>query len=189
MKYEEIEKIVKNSMSEKRFKHCLGVSKRAVELAKIYGIDEEKAKLVGIAHDIAKEMPKDKAIEYVKENEIILDEIEKREMGLWHSKIGADICGKEFGFSEDMKQAIRYHTTGNPNMTIFDKIIYIADKTDETRKNEELIKAREISNTDLNEGILYIAKRAINYSIEKESLIHPDTIYLINSIILEKENN
>ena len=189
MKYEEIKEIVKKSMSEKRFNHSCGVAKRAVELAKIYGLDEEKARLVGIAHDIAKEMPKEEALKYAKDNGIIFDEIEEKEPSLWHSKIGADICVKKFGFSKEMAQAIIFHTTGNVNMTAFDKIIYIADKTEENRKNEELIKAREISNKDLNEGVLWISKRAIAYSIEKNSLIHPDTIDLINQIIIEKKNN
>ena len=188
MKFEEIKEIVKKSMSEKRFNHSCGVAHRAVELAKIYGLDEEKARLVGIAHDIAKEIPKDEALKYAKDNGIVFDEIEEKEPGLWHSKIGADIAIKKFGFSKEMAQAIIFHTTGNVNMTAFDKIIYIADKTEENRTNEELIEAREISNKDLDEGVLCVSKRAIKYSLGKNSLIHPDTINLINQII-EKKNN
>lgn len=79
MSYEEIEKIVKQTLSEKRFNHSKGVAKRAIELAHIYKQDEQKAKLIGIAHDIAKEMPKEQALQYIKENNIIFDEIEEDE--------------------------------------------------------------------------------------------------------------
>lgn len=187
MNYEQIKEEVKNILSEKRFKHSVGVAKRAEELARIYGEDEEKARLIGIVHDIAKEMPKADALEYAKENEIIFDEIEKYEPSLWHSKIGADIAEKRYGFTKDMKQAILYHTTGNVNMNTMDKIIYIADKTEENRKFADLEKVVEISNKDLNEGILYIAGITIEKSMKKLSLIHPDTIDLMNSIIMNKK--
>lgn len=116
-------------------------------------------------------MPKEEALKYANENGIKFDEIEKNEPALWHSKIGADIAEKKFGFSKDMKQSILYHTTGNINMNTMDKIIYIADKTEENRKSKNLIlnveKAIEISNKDLDQGVLYIAGISISYSIEK----------------------
>ncbi len=193
MNYEEIEEYVKNKLTEKRFIHSQGVAKRAVELARIYEEDEEKAKIIGIAHDIAKEMTKEEGIRYATENRIEFDEIEKNEPGLWHSKIGADIVEKRFNFTKDMSQSILYHTTGNINMSTMDKIIYLADKTEENRKSKELIldveKAIEISNRNLDEGILYIAGVAIEYSISKKSLIHPDTITLMNKIIMEQKCN
>lgn len=188
MKYEEVEKIVKETLSEKRYNHSVGVAKRAVELAKIYGEDIEKARIIGIAHDIAKQMPNEEAIKYVKENGIIFDEIEEKEPSLWHSKIGADIAIKKLGFTKEMAQAILYHTTGNVNMNTMDKIIYLADKTEEGRDYIDLDLAREISNTDIDEGVLYVAKVAIEYSLKKGGLIHPDTTDLINKLIKEKEN-
>lgn len=186
MNFEKINQDIKQILSEKRYKHSQGVSKRAVELAKIYGQDIEKAKIVGIAHDIAKEMPKEEAYKYAKENNIELDEIEKMEPSLLHSKIGAEICIKKYGFTQEMAQAIKYHTTGNINMNTFDKIIYIADKTEENRTYIDLQKAIELSNKNLDEAILYISTIAIEYSMRKESLIHPDTIHLINKIIMDK---
>jgi predicted HD superfamily hydrolase involved in NAD metabolism len=188
MDYEQIKEIVKNTLSEKRYIHSCGVAKRAVELASIYGEDEEKAKIIGIAHDIAKEIPKDEAFLYAKENNIIFDEIEQKEPGLWHSKLGADIAVKKLGFTYDMAQAILYHTTGNINMNTMDKIIYIADKTEENRTKIDLEEARTITNSDLDEGVLYVAKSAITYSLKKDSLIHQDTVDLINMLVELKRN-
>ncbi len=191
MKYGEIEKIAKESLSEKRFLHSLGVAKKAVELAKIYGEDEEKAKKIGIAHDIAKELPKEDALDYVKKHNIILDDIEQQEPGLWHSKIGAYMTMEKFDFTKDMAQSIVNHTTGNINMTLMDKIIFLADKIEDNRSTEAYIKAREVAKTDLDEAILIIEKEAVKYCLTKNSLIHTNTIELMNKIILEnrhKEN-
>ena len=183
MEYDEIEKLVKQMLSEKRYKHSVGVAKRAAELAEIYGEDVETARKIGIAHDIAKEIPKEEGEKYIKENGIILDEIEQKQPGIWHSKIGADISIKKLGFTKEMAQAILYHTTGNVNMNTMDKIIYLADKTEENRTYEDLQKAIDLSNKNLDEGVLYVAKVAINHSFKKNSLIHLDTIYLINKLI------
>lgn len=191
MNFEEIKKEVEKRLSEKRFLHSCGVAKRAQELARIYGEDEEKAKMIGIAHDIAKEMPKEEALSYIKENGITFDEIEKQQPELWHSKIGADICQKKFGFTNDMKQAILYHTTGHVDMNRMDKIIYIADKTEENRKYRfmDLEEAMYISNQDLDDGILYIAGVGIKMNIDKKTLIHPDTIHVMNQILCAKKNS
>lgn len=189
MNYEEIEEIVKNTISEKRFRHSQGVAKRAAELASIYGEDIDTARKIGIAHDIAKEMTKEEAMAYVKENGIVFDEIEAKEPGLWHSKLGAHIAVKKFGFTPDMVEAITYHTTGNVNMNTMDKIIYVADKTDETRTIIDREEAVKISNNNLDEGVLYIAKFMTEYSLKKDSLIHPDTINLINELISQKKNS
>lgn len=188
MNYIQIENDVKNILSEKRFIHSQGVAKRAVELAKIYGENTELAKIIGIAHDIAKEMPKEQALKYAKENGIEFDEIEKNAPSLWHSKIGADIVEKKYGFTKDMSQAILYHTTGHVNMNTMDKIIYLADKTEENRTYIDLVNAVQIANNDLDEAMLYVAGISIEKSIRKKSLIHPDTIHLINKTIIESNN-
>ena len=51
---EKIKKDLKNMLSEYRYNHSIGVMNKAIELAKIYGVDEDKAALAGLTHDIAK---------------------------------------------------------------------------------------------------------------------------------------
>ena len=88
IEYEQLYKEVKNTLSEKRFKHSEGVVKRAIEYAKIYNVDIEKVKLVAIAHDIAKELTKEEIDKYLKEYGIVLDDIEQKNKNLIHAKIG-----------------------------------------------------------------------------------------------------
>lgn len=185
MEYEKIKDEIKQILSPKRYNHSLGVAKRAEELALRYNQDVEKAKLVGIAHDIAKEMPKEQAYEYAKHHKIQLDEIEQNEPSLLHSKIGAHMCKERYQFSQDMVDAIIYHTTGNVKMNDFAKILFLADKTEEGR-TIELEEANQIIEQDLNEGMLYLLRISLQYTLNKKRLIHPDSIHLMNKLIMEK---
>ena len=97
--YQEIYEIVKTRMSEYRFFHSECVARRCVELASIYKADRDAALLIGIVHDIAKEMAPEEKVKYCQQNHLTIDEIEKENVGLLHGKIGADIPKKEFRFS------------------------------------------------------------------------------------------
>lgn len=188
MEYEEIENDVKSVLSEYRFTHSLGVAKKAVELAKIYGVQEETAKKVGIAHDIAKEMTDEEMLEYAKTNNIEIDEIETVKPSLLHGKIGADIAAKKYGFTDDMGNAIKWHTTGKKNMSMLEKIIYVADKTEENRKGTRfnLEKSRELSTQNINEALIFLMNEFITYNVKNEWLIHPETINARNDILLNE---
>lgn len=188
MEYEEIENDVKSVLSEYRFTHSLGVVKKAVELAKIYGVQEETAKKVGIAHDIAKEMTDEEMIEYAKANNIRIDEIETVKPSLLHGKIGADIAAKKYGFTEDMVNAIKWHTTGRENMSMLEKIIYVADKTEENRKGTRfnLEKSRELSTQNIDETLIFLMNEFITYNVKNEWLIHPETIIARNDLLLNQ---
>lgn len=187
MKFD-IEKIledVKNTLSEKRYIHSIGVMKQAEYLAKKYGQDVEIAKAVGIAHDIAKELTEEEKIKYVEENKIEIDEIEKINIGLLHAKIGADICKKKYNFTEEMQKAIKYHTTGNENMDTLAKIIFVADKTEENRKYDDLQTVQKLADEDLDKCILYILDYMLVDNVKKQKTIHPDSINIRNKILLE----
>lgn len=183
----EIQKDVQAMLSKERYKHSLGVMKRAEKLATIYNENIEIAKMVGLAHDIAKEMPKEEKLKYINKNKIDIDEIEKENVGLLHGKIGADICKKRYNFSIKMQKAIIYHTTGNPDMDNLAKIIYLADKTEENRKQEnyDVEKIRKLSDEDINKAMLEMLEESINFNIKKRRLIHPDSILTRNCILLE----
>lgn len=189
MEFEKIKKDIEKILTKERYEHSLGVAKRAEELAKIYNQDIQKAKLVGIAHDIAKQMKKQDAYKYAKQHNIELDEIEINEPALLHSKIGASICKEKYNFTQDMAQAITYHTTGNVKMNTFDKIIFLADKTEDGRTSPEHEELRKISNKNLDEAMLYSLRNSLKYTINKQRLVHPDSIHLLNKLIIEKNKN
>lgn len=175
-----IDKDAKQMLSEKRYIHSVGVMRKAEQLAKKYGIDVNKAKLAGLAHDIAKEMSKEDILKYVQEHHIFVDEYEAENLGLLHGKIGADFCKNKYGFSEDMQESIEYHTTGRPEMDDLAKIIFIADKTEEGRTYVDFAKVAEKEEEGLNSLLLYILDNSIIHIIEKGKTMHPDTVITRN---------
>lgn len=188
-----IDSDIKKELSEKRYNHSVGVMKKAEELAKIYGVNVNTAKLVGLAHDIAKELSKDEKLSYCKENGIIMDDIEKLNVGLLHGKIGADICKRRYGFTTEMQNAIKYHTTGNEHMDKLAKVIFIADKIEENRKYKEAQKmekldvARKLAKENLDMAVLFEIDESLEYTISKKELIHIDSILTRNRIIIDNK--
>ena len=184
MELENIEKYVKQHLSEKRFYHSCCVMQKCEELAKIYNIDIDTAKKIGITHDIAKEMTDEEKLNYVINNKIPFNSIEKHNLSLLHAKIGADIAKKIFNFSNDMCEAIKYHCTGKANMSMLEKILYIADWTSEDRTFENAIKIKEVLEASgIDSAILVALNMVIQEQLEKNKEIHIDTINARNFLL------
>lgn len=187
MNLNEIQEYIKGQLSEKRYYHSTCVMERSRQLAIKFGADVEIAEKIGMAHDVAKEMTEEEKLNYVKENNIEIDDTEKENTGLLHAKIGKDIAIKKFGFSESMGEAIANHTTGNKNMDIYSKILFIADRTSKDRNFEDLEYLNELVNKGIDEAVLYILDKKIKLQIEKRASIHINGIIARNYILKEKK--
>ena len=176
---------LKENLSEKRYLHSVSTMEKAKELANQYNQDELIVMLTALAHDNAKEMTDEDYFEYAKQNNIELNELDKLETICLHGKIGADIAGKKYGFTKEMQDAIYYHTTGRANMTLLDKLVFLADKTEDTRQEEDAKKLRTIMNEEgLDRAILWdIDFVSIPKFIKNQRIIHPESIYARNDII------
>ncbi len=183
---EQIKKDLKDILSEKRYTHSVGVMEMAAKLAEIYGADIETAKLAGILHDIAKEMSSEEKLKYVKENNIIINEVERINTPILHGKIGADIAKKKYGINEQVQRAIEYHTTTNPNMDLISKIVYVSDKIELNRKSEDYdIKyERELALKDIDKTIIYIIDSNIKSLLNKGKLIEAEMIETRNKLLI-----
>lgn len=185
MEIEEIQNYVKEHLSEKRFTHSYNVMERAKELAIKFGADIDICAKIGIAHDVAKEIPEDEKIKYCIDNNIEIDETEMSNTTLLHAKIGKDIAIKKFGFTESMGQAIANHTTGNKNMDIYSKILFIADRTSLDRNFEDLEYLKSLEDKGIDEAVLYILDKKIELQIKKKAQIHLNGIIARNSLLEE----
>lgn len=183
MTISELEQVVKNTLSEKRYYHSICVMKKCVEFAEIYGVDKELAKIIGLAHDIAKEMTDEEKLKYAKENKLPVNDVEQKHVGLLHAKIGADIAKKQFGFTEEMCKAIRLHTTGGQDMDLFDKILFVADATGEDRKWKDVPFVNDMAKTNIDEAVLYLLDMEIKDRVDNKKLIHIDSVLARNSLI------
>ena len=112
-------------------------------------------------------LPED-AFEYMEKNELIIDDIEKKCPSLLHAKIGANIAKTEYGFTEEMCKAIRVHTTGSADMSLMDKMLFIADGTGDDRKWEDVPYVRELSEKIEEEQAQHLAESRIQEKKLKE---------------------
>ena len=118
----------------KRLEHSINVAKCAIKLSEIYGYDKEKAYLAGLVHDCAKYFTKEQIDSYVEKYNIELDPLEVDNIALSHSIIGSFAIQEVFNIQDmDIINAVRYHTTGRENMSILEKIIFMADMIEEGR--------------------------------------------------------
>ena len=153
---DEIKAMLKARMNEHRFEHSLNVAKRAVFLAEKNGADPEKAYFAGLIHDICKGITHEEQLAVIENGGIKLDEDTKKSPALWHSIAGAVYAEHELGVTdEDVLNAVRYHTSGRENMSILEKVVYMADLTSAERNYPDAEYTRNLTDKNLDEGIAY----------------------------------
>lgn len=188
MEIEKIKDVLKNTLSEERFYHSLCVMDMCEKLAKFYNLNVETAKLVGLAHDVAKEMPSDEKLNYAKDNNILVDKVEFSTPSLLHAKIGADICKKQFGFSDSMCKAISLHTTGGENMDMLSKILFVGDGIGVDRNWEDIDYVRDLVFKDIDASVFYMLNTIIKKCTNNNKPIHMNTIIARNWLLLNQKN-
>ena len=182
-----LEKDLKKLLSEPRYLHSIGVMNMCEKLAHIYNVNVEKTKAIGLMHDMAKELPNEEKLKYVHENNIDCTNIEKNIADILHGKIAADMCKKKYEFDDEMCMAIAFHTTGKENMTMLQKVLFIADKIDETRKYEGIEELRELAFYDINKAIIKNIDETLIINLHKEKLILEESIKTRNYLLLTSE--
>lgn len=168
---------LKDMLLEKRYNHSLMVKETAVELAQIFGADVKKAGIAGLLHDCAKNFTKDEMFFQCDKYKIVLDDISKKQTGLIHAYLGAEVAKDLFGIEdEEIYDAIFYHTVGKPDMSLLTKIIYIADAIEPLRHYEGVERLRELAHIDLDKALIYQIDMTIKSVLKKGSLLHPNTV-------------
>lgn len=182
---EEMITYVKNKIGEKRFKHSLNTAKEAVSLAKRYNADEDKAYIAGLLHDVAKGLPKQELEAAASENNIEIDKYEKLNPELIHGKIGAAMVKRDLGINdEEILSAIKWHTTGYKNMTLLEKIIYLADIIEPGRNFKETDKLRAIAYKDIDDAMIFGLRHVMKFVKSKELTLHPNSLEAYESLNL-----
>ena len=176
--------IIKERLSEKRFRHSLNVADCARTLAKKYGTDEEKAYTAGILHDIMKEETIDIQRKYMAENGESIREIEFPNPLVYHQVSGAAYCRLVLGIDdEDILSAIRYHTTGHRGMALLEKVVYTADFISADRCYPDVDIMRTKAAESLEKAMLYSLRYTISDLSNWEKAIHIDTVECYNDIL------
>ena len=172
-----MQKKVKKYMDEDRYTHTVGVMYMCAALAMAHGEDLLRAQVAGLLHDCAKCMPNDKKLKICEKNEIEISEAERENPFLLHAKLGAYLADKKYGVDEkEILDAIRYHTTGKPQMNRLEKIVYIADYIEPMRsKALNLPFIRKMAFQDLDETMYLILHDTLEYLSKQAEVLDPMT--------------
>ncbi len=173
---------LKTMITPERFLHSIGVRDTAVHLAALHGADEKKAEIAGLLHDNAKNM--DNQYERCRELEVPLDEYEQKIPALVHAKLGAETAKCEFGISDaEIIGAIRWHTVGRPDMTLLEKIVFVADLIEPNRKFTDIEGIRKIAEKNLDEALFECVEATIKVNKMRGAPIHPNAYKIISKKI------
>ena len=187
MNFDEYKATIREKLDDYRYNHSLCVANEAERLAVLYGENTDDAYLAGLLHDITKNFSINEHLNIFEEFGIMLSDIEKSSVPVWHG-ISASVYVKNILNiqNENIVSAIRYHTTGKSNMTLFEKLIYLADFTSADRNYPDVDVMRSLVNSSIDEAMLYSLKYTITDLVNKNRAIHPDTLNAYNEILINK---
>lgn len=176
--YEELHKSVSTHLSEKRYRHTLGVIETSVLLAARYGANLRKAYLAALLHDYAKEFEEDKKRELCREFALPVDSVQDGFINLMHGPLSAEFTRRKFGIDDpEILDAIRFHTTGRAKMSLLERIIKIADNIEPNRKDypglDDIRRLSEADLPDLRKSTAKAIRRDIEYTEGMGRVIHP----------------
>lgn len=171
-------KNLETKLDPMRYEHSLSVSFTCMSLAMRFGCDLEQAELAGLLHDCGKRYSDDIILKKCKKHGILVTPEEEEAPAVLHANYGAWLAKHKYGIRDpEILSAILYHTTGKPDMTLLEKIVYIADYIEPRRnKAENLSRMRSLAYEDLDETMYEILKGTIEYLDRKSGSIDPITL-------------
>lgn len=193
---------VKNEMGEKRYRHTLEVEKMAMRLGEIYAKDQIPfLRAASLLHDVTKERSAEEHIAICEGAGLLVSAAERKSPKMFHSKTAALIIPQKYPefATPEIISAVRYHTTGKADMSIMEKIIYLADYIDMSRTFEDCVRLREFffdfdfENSSekeklehLNDTLIMSYDLTIRGLLEDKKHINDMTFEARNFLILEK---
>ena len=163
-------------LDPKRVPHVLGCEETARSLALRWDLDPEEAAEAGILHDMTKRWSAEEQLAYCEKMGIVLDEGERQNPQLLHARTGAVAARELFGASDEVCDAIRWHTTGKPIMSSFEKLLYLADMIEPNRSFPGVDELRELAFQDLNLAMCYALERSVKSLRKRNMEVYKDTL-------------
>ncbi len=172
-----LRKAMEKSLDAKRYEHTLGVAYTATSLAMRYDVDINNAFIAGLLHDCAKCLSNDKKFSICEKNNIHITDTERKNPSLLHAKVGSFLAMDTYHIKDmDILNAILYHTTGHPEMSLLEKIIFIADYIEPGRKQaSNLDFIRKLAFMDLDKALLKILEDTLEYLKQSQEEIDTAT--------------
>ena len=178
------------SLPDKLRAHIFRVRDVGLDLASRHGIDEERAELAILGHDVARAAKKDEILRLADRFGISTLDIERRAPVTLHGPVGAELLRHEDGLDDgEILAAVRWHTTGHHSLTPLGLLVFIADKL-EPRKIKSYPYQRElqhIANESLSQAVLEFLCRETALRLQGRRPVHPASVAAINSLLMANE--
>ena len=170
------EALARSRLSDKRYGHTLRVADTAVDLARVHGLDEDRARLSALIHDAARETEPEEYLRLAERWHLPVGEPERQSPKLLHGPVAAELARRELGVrDEEVLDAVRTHTTARPGMGPLALTLYVADKIEPARDYPSVGRLRELSEKDLHATAREALRRAISYNEKRGKPIHPSS--------------
>ncbi|MBN2619044.1 MAG: bis(5'-nucleosyl)-tetraphosphatase (symmetrical) YqeK [Spirochaetales bacterium] len=182
-----IETYIEKELSEKRYHHSIYVGKMSKFLASKFKVDEDRAYLAGISHDIARELDIRETNNYLLKIKNYSSEFYIKPI-LYHGPVGALLLKDKFNIIDpDILESVACHSFGNANMSILAKVVYVSDYISEDRTHIDDSYRQEILKLDLNSMIINITNKTIKYLESKNEIVLPETKNMMLSLGIRNE--
>ena len=176
-------------MPEKRLLHTLGVRQTAVVLAGLYGARMQAAGVAAMLHDIAKPLSLPEMQKKAQEYDLRLPKDIYADENLLHGPLAAAIAEHELSVTDaEILSAIACHTTGKPDMTVLEQVIYLADAIEPTRRDYPgLAQIRALAQTNLSAAVLLSMRRTREYVLSQGHAFCSQTELAMQSLAAKEE--
>ena len=176
----ELEQVVVSLLKPNRVAHVLGCRQAAVELARLYGVDETDAARAALLHDITKALDGPLQLTLCREYGTILDAFSAQNPKTLHALTGSMVAERIFGENEAVVAAIRCHTTGKADMNLLEKIIYVADYMEPNRDFPGVERLRQLAYTDITQALQLGLKMTLDMLVQQGREISPESVQALN---------
>lgn len=168
------ERYAREHLSDKRYEHTLRVAETAEHLAGLHGLDVNKARLAGLLHDAAREVGKEELLRVAREEDLLVSDLERERPILLHGPVAAELSRQDLGVEDgEVLDAVRAHTTGEPEMGPLALALYVADKIEPDRDQPGVEALRELAPASLRRAARAALEGSISHNEHRGRPVHP----------------
>ncbi len=169
--------------------HVLRVVDEAVRLARLHGVDEDRARLAALGHDIFRGHSPDELLALAAMLGVEPDALERESPVLLHGLLASRVLAERYGVRDrQVLDAARWHTTARPEMTALEKVLFLADKVEpgKSGRNRGRQEVRSLADRDLDAAMLRFLEQGLAYALRKGWPLHPATVAARNEVLLSR---
>jgi predicted HD superfamily hydrolase involved in NAD metabolism len=166
--------------------HIQRVEAEAARLASIHGLDQHRARLAALGHDLVRHKQDAELLALAQAYELQPDDIEAASPILVHGPVAARILSRDLCLSdEEVLASVAWHTTARAGMSPLEMALFVADKTEPEKlaRDQALQQVRTLGDSDLSAAVLRYLDLYMEQALQRRLLLHPRTLEARNQLL------